>query len=365
MSLHLSFWLQKEICKLESRIKRLFDNAEGYDAFFISSYPNIFYYSGFESEDGFLLITQERRILITDSRYTVQAKEQAPDFEIIDIASGLKKVFSGIKENIIGFEDSHMTVSGYERIKDALSDWQELKNAQIVINAPRLIKDDEEIKKIEEAERMGDEAFSYVLNIIKPGISENDVALELEFFMKKHGASALSFDTISASGIRGAMPHGRASDKIIESGELLTLDFGCVFHGYCSDMTRTVAVGKVADWQREIYDVVLKAQTEALSAIISGKKCSEIDTVARNIIKEAGYGENFGHALGHSVGIEIHEEPRLSPKCDTVIENGHVLTVEPGIYIENKGGVRIEDLIVVKNGGIVNLTHSEKKLIIL
>lgn len=350
---------------MESRINRLFDNSEGYDAFFISSYPNIFYYSGFESDDGFLLITRERHILITDSRYTVQAKEQAPDYEIVDIASGLKSVFAGIDGGVIGFEDSHITVSGYEHIKAALADGQSLKPAQTVINAPRLIKDKEEIKKIAEAERLGDEAFSHVLNMIKQGITENEVALELEFFMKKNGASALSFDTIAASGVRGAMPHGRASEKVIESGDLLTLDFGCVLNGYCSDMTRTVAVGNISDWQKEVYNVVLKAQTEALGAIVAGKKCSEIDAIARDIIKDAGYGENFGHALGHSVGIEIHEEPRLSPKCDDIIENGHILTVEPGIYIENRGGVRIEDLVAVSDGRAVNLTHSDKRLIIL
>lgn len=181
--------------------------------------------------------------------------------------------------------------------------------------------------------------------------------------MKKQGATALSFDTISASGIRSAMPHGIATDKKIENGDFLTLDFGCVFEGYCSDMTRTVVVGKANDKQKEIYNTVLKAQTTAIDAIKAGMKCSEVDGVARKIITDAGYGENFGHSLGHSVGIEIHENPSFSPKSNAVVQNGNVITVEPGIYIDGFGGVRIEDLIVVQNGKAVNLTSSPKDLI--
>lgn len=350
---------------MENRINRLFETAGETDAFFISSYPNIFYYSGFESEDGFLLITRDRRILITDSRYTVQAGEQSPDFEIADISGGFERIFENLRGECIGFENNRMTVGEFERIKAAAGETKVLKPAQEIIDRPRRIKDKNEIEKIAEAERLGDEAFAHVLNMIKPGVTENSVALELEFYMKRHGASALSFDTIAASGVRGAMPHGRASDKIIKSGELLTLDFGCVFDGYCSDMTRTVAVGKPSEIMTDIYNLVLKAHTEALGAISAGKKCCDIDAVARNIIKDAGYGKNFGHALGHSVGIEIHEEPRLSPKCKDIIEDGNVLTVEPGIYIDGAGGVRIEDLAAVIGGKAVSLTHSPKELIIL
>ena len=206
-------------------------------------------------------------------------------------------------------------------------------------------------------------AFEYILGRIKEGVTEREIALDLEFFMKKQGATALSFDTISASGIRSAMPHGIATDKKIENGDFLTLDFGCVFEGYCSDMTRTVVVGKANDKQKEIYNTVLKAQTTAIDAIKAGMKCSEVDGVARKIITAAGYGENFGHSLGHSVGIEIHENPSFSPKSNAVVQNGNVITVEPGIYIDGFGGVRIEDLIVVQNGKAVNLTSSPKELI--
>ena len=348
---------------MENRIQKLLKSVNDSEAVFISSYPNIFYYSGFKSEDAFLLISKDKRLIITDSRYTVQAKEQAAGFEVIDISCGFKNIFSKISENRIGFEEQNVTVAQYEKYKSALGN-KELFAMQKKINAPRQVKDKDEIKKITEAERLGDEAFTYVLDKIKDGTTEKDIAFELEFYMRRHGASDSSFDTIAASGVRGAMPHGLASDKAIKSGELLTLDFGCVLDGYCSDMTRTVAVGVISDWQHEIYDIVLKAQTSALKAVSAGKQCSEIDAAARKIITDAGYGKNFGHALGHSVGIEIHENPNFSPKSKDTVEIGNVITVEPGIYIDGMGGVRIEDVIAVTENGTVNITHSPKELII-
>ncbi len=348
---------------MENRIQKLLKSVNDSEAVFISSYPNIFYYSGFKSEDAFLLISKDQRLIITDSRYTVQAKEQAAGFEVIDISCGFKNIFSKISENRIGFEEQNVTVAQYEKYKSALGN-KELFAMQKKINAPRQVKDKDEIKKITEAERLGDEAFTYVLDKIKDGTTEKDIAFELEFYMRRHGASGSSFDTIAASGVRGAMPHGLASDKAIKSGELLTLDFGCVLDGYCSDMTRTVAVGVISDWQHEIYDIVLKAQTAALKAVLAGKQCSEIDATARKIITDAGYGKNFGHALGHSVGIEIHENPNFSPKSKDTVEIGNVITVEPGIYIDGMGGVRIEDVIAVTENGTVNITHSPKELII-
>lgn len=282
---------------------------------------------------------------------------------MIDIAKGFEKIFSRIDEKYIGFEESYMSVGENKRIRAKLKDGQDFVEMQNLINKPREIKDECEIKKIAEAEKIGDMAFEYVLGRIKEGVTEREIALDLEFFMKKQGATTLSFDTISASGIRSAMPHGIATDKKIENGDFLTLDFGCVFEGYCSDMTRTVVVGKANDKQKEIYNTVLKAQTTAIDAIKAGMKCSEVDGVARKIITDAGYGENFGHSLGHSVGIEIHENPSFSPKNNAVVQNGNVITVEPGIYIDGFGGVRIEDLIVVQNGKAVNLTSSPKELI--
>jgi Xaa-Pro aminopeptidase len=346
-----------------NRVDKLRELLNDDEAALISSYPNIFYYSGFTSEDAYLLISHERQLLVTDSRYTIQAHEQAPDFEVVDIKIGFEEIFRKVKETHIGYEEAHMTVAEYKKLWKKLGSQKDFIELQKVINQSRRIKDLREIEKIAEAEKIGDAAFEYVLPRIKVGRTEREIALELEFFMKNQGATALSFDTIAASGKRSAMPHGMASEKVIENGDFLTLDFGCVFEGYCSDMTRTVVVGKADERQKEIYDIVLTAQKSAIEAIEAGKKCSEVDAVARGIIKERGYGDNFGHGLGHSVGIEIHEMPSLSPKCHDIIENGHILTVEPGIYIEDFGGVRIEDLIIVEDGKARNLTFSPKELI--
>lgn len=348
-----------------SRTDRLRELLDDNEAVIISSYPNIFYYSGFTSEDAYLLISHDKKLLITDSRYTIQAREQAPEYEVVDSKEGFKNIFKRISSRYIGFEENHISVRQHRNWQFSMTSDRALVPMQKRIESLRKLKDDGEIKRIAEAERIGDEAFAYILKKIKPGVSERSIALELEFFMKKQGATALSFETIAASGVRGAMPHGAASEKVIEKGDLLTLDFGCVYEGYCSDMTRTVAVGSVNDKQREIYDIVLKAQLTALDTIAPGKKCSEVDAAARRVIEEAGYGKNFGHALGHSVGIEVHETPVFSIKSKDIVNAGQVITVEPGIYIDGFGGVRIEDLVAVTENGIQNLTNSPKELIII
>lgn len=345
--------------RVDGLCERLHDN----EAVFITGRPNIFYYSGFTSEDAYLLISHDTCFIITDSRYTIQAHEQAKGFEVLDIKDGFEKVFSRTNAKYIGYEENIMSVREYKHIRSRLRQNQDFIEMQNLIDEPRKIKDEKEIKKIAEAESIGDEAFSHILNEIKPGKTEKEIALELEFFMKRQGAEALSFDTIAASGKRSAMPHGVATDKKIEEGDFLTLDFGCVFEGYCSDMTRTIVIGKASERQKEIYNTVLNAQTSAIDVIHEGIPCSEVDNIARSIINEAGYGDKFGHGLGHSVGIEIHESPSFAPKCNEKVRNGNVITVEPGIYIDGFGGVRIEDLIAVHDGTVTNLTHSPKELI--
>lgn len=327
----------------------------------LSGYPNIFYYTGFTSEDALVFITHQRQILVTDSRYTVQAKLEAPDFEIRDISEGLAKITAGLDCDVLGFEENVVTVSGlaqYQKFGKKLVPMNDL------ISKPRKVKDDREIKKIAAAEALGDKAFADFIANFRHGMTEREVALELEFYMRKNGASGTSFDTIVASGKRSSMPHGVATDKVIGIGDFVTIDFGCKLDGYCSDMTRTILVGKCSDRQREIYEIVLKAQKAAIESIKPGVRCSEIDAVARNIIAEAGFGENFGHSLGHSVGIEIHEKPNFAPKSEDIVEIGNVMTVEPGIYIEGFGGVRIEDVIAVGENNI-NLTKTCKDLTIL
>ena len=347
---------------MQSRIDKLIAAVGDRNAVFISGYPNIYYYSGFSSEDAWLIISADRRILITDSRYFVQAAQQAPDFDIVKYEDGWEKIFKAVPEKDIYIEENVMTYGFYQELKKKAGD-KRFHGAQSVIDAPRRNKDKDELKIIAEAEEIASRAFLYMLERMHPGQTEREIALELEMYMKQQGASRLSFETIAASGVRGAMPHGVASDKTVEKGELLTLDFGCVYKGYCSDMTRTVVFGSPDAKQREIYDIVLKAQTAALDGIYKGISCSAADLLAREIIKDAGYEKNFGHALGHSVGIEIHEKPVFSPKSKDTLEEGNVLSVEPGIYIEGWGGVRIEDLIAVIDGKIVDLSTASKTMI--
>ena len=229
----------------------------------------------------------------------------------------------------------------------------------------RAIKDADEINKIITAQEITDKAFSYILGRIEEGRSEKELALELEFFIRNNGADNVSFNIVFVSGKNSSLPHGVPTNKKLNKGDFITIDFGADIDGYKSDMTRTVALGNISESQKEIYEVVLNAQESAINAINSGKVCSDIDKIARNIIKNAGYDNFFGHALGHSVGLDIHESPSFSPLCNEIIKPGMVLSVEPGIYIPDNYGVRIEDLVVITGKGIKNLTKSNKSLIIL
>ena len=234
-----------------------------------------------------------------------------------------------------------------------------------VIEKIRLIKTPEEINIIKVACEIADQAFSHILNFIKPGITELEVSNELEFFMRKQGATASSFDTIVASGLRSALPHGVATNKEIENGDFVTLDFGAIYNGYVSDITRTIAVGKPSNQLIEMYETVLESQLLALQHVKPGMTGREADNIARDFLKSKGYGEAFGHSTGHGIGLEIHEGPTLSSRSDTVLEPNMVVTIEPGIYLPGIGGVRIEDDIVITETGNEKLTHSKKELIIL
>ena len=228
-----------------------------------------------------------------------------------------------------------------------------------------IIKEHWEIEKIKQAQRFNDLAYEYILPFIKVGVREIDIAKKLEAFFEREGVLPLAFDTIVVSGVRGCLPHGEPTEKPFEFGELITLDFGCTFEGYCADMTRTVALGGISDEKRRIYDTVLSAQNAALSGICEGFSCFNADKIARDIITNAGYGEYFVHSLGHGVGTKVHEEPRLSNKSEDILQKNMIVTVEPGIYIPDWGGVRIEDMAWIRETEIINLTKSTKDLIVI
>lgn len=341
---------------------------KGLDGALITKRENYIYLSGFTGTYANLLITKDKAILITDFRYVEQANNEAPFYEIVQfqgsVEETLKELLDGNNIKKLGFEEDYMTWKAYNELNSKIK-VSKLMPLEGIVELMRAIKDEDEIELIKGAVRLADEAFSHVLKYIKPGVKEIEIASELEYYLKKSGARGTSFDTIVASGERSSLPHGVASSKVIEAGDAVTLDFGAIYEEYCSDMTRTVFVGQPKEELKKIYDIVLKAQKAGIEGAVKGLTGKEVDFTARIIIKDAGYGDSFGHSLGHGVGIEIHEEPRFSPKSTTEIKNGMVVTVEPGIYVSGLGGVRIEDMIVVNDDKAIVLTASTKDMIIL
>ncbi|SER47302.1 M24 family metallopeptidase [Salisediminibacterium halotolerans] len=335
------------------------------DGLLITNPYNRRYLTGFTGTAGAAVVSSEKAFLITDFRYVEQAEKETGDFTVIEhsgpIHDTVAKVISEAGLEKIGFESTDLTYSQYTTYQKALS--AEMIPAEGLVEAMRAVKSKEEISLIQEAVDIADEAFDHILSYIKPGVKEIDVANELEFFMRKKGAVSSSFDIIVASGYRSALPHGVASDKRIEEGELVTLDFGAYYKGYCSDMTRTVAVGEVNNELKDIYATVLEAQKRAVAQIRAGMTGKEADQIARGYITERGFGSYFGHGTGHGMGMEVHESPRLSKMSETVLKPGMVVTVEPGIYIAGKGGTRIEDDIVITENGNDVMTKSSKELI--
>jgi Xaa-Pro aminopeptidase len=348
--------------KLKSSFEKL-----NIDGLLIVSNYNRRYISNFTGSSGVVLISSDKALFITDFRYVEQASKQCEGFEIVqhtgtiveEIAEQAKKL--GIKK--LGFEQDHVTFATYKSYEKALDG--ELVPVSGVVEKLRLIKTPSEIKILKEAADIADAAFKHILDFIRPGKTELEVSNELEFFMRKAGATSSSFDIIVASGLRGALPHGVASDKLIENGDFVTLDFGAYYKGFISDITRTVAVGEPSAKLKEIYNVVLEAQLKGMAGIKPGMTGKQADALTRDYITEKGYGEYFGHSTGHGIGLEVHEGPALSSKSDIVLEPGMLVTVEPGIYIPGLGGVRIEDDTQITETGNETLTHSTKELIIL
>ena len=333
------------------------------NATLIFSPENLYYFSGFTGGEGMLYIDKSRLLLFTDSRYTVQARDESPDFEVMDTAqTSVSEFLKQQGDKAYGFEDDYVTFSKFASLK-RISPKSVFSPVSSHIDRLRMIKDEHEISLIEKAASIADSAYSYILDKISVGKTEREISLDLEYFMLCQGAEGLAFDTIAASGIRSCMPHGTATEKTIESGDFLTLDFGCKYKGYCSDMTRTVVVGKATDKQKEIYNTVLSAQYAALDTIRAGELAKAVDDAARGVIENAGYGKHFGHGLGHSLGLKVHESPSCSPRSSDILTENMLMTIEPGIYIDDFGGVRIEDLVCVTSDGCRNFTTSGKDLI--
>jgi Xaa-Pro aminopeptidase len=338
------------------------------DAALIQKNENYLYLSGFTGTSAYLLITQSKAYLLTDFRYIEQATKQAPHFEVVkhkqNVNDTIKEIIlsEGVKK--LGFEDNNITFSVYKAYEASFF-CVDLVGLGDTVEELRSIKDNEEIDIINKAVEIADEAFQHVLGILRPGITELDVAAELEFKMKKLGASGPSFDTIIASGTRSSMPHGVASEKKLELGDPITMDFGAKYNNYCSDMTRTVFLGQPDERILGIYKLVQKAQQMSTKGAIAGSVGKNVDKIARDIIYRNGYEENFGHGLGHGVGLEIHENPRLSINAENILQNNMAVTVEPGIYIKGFGGVRIEDIIIIKDACPIILTKSPKEIIVI
>lgn len=338
------------------------------DAVLISSPHNLRYFSGFAGGEGYALIGSEFRCIFVDSRYTEEARRESPDFDVIQFGAGgvcaeAEKIIKRFGVGRIGFEDKTVTYREFKALSEKLS------NVELVAlgnraDMKRMIKTDTEIEYIRTAEKIGDDALGELVPFIKEGVRECDIAAELEYRMRKLGAEKTSFETIAVSGEKSAMPHGKPDEKKLEYGDFVTIDFGCVYKGYCSDMTRTFAIGGISKEQKKVYDTVLAAQLEGLKSIRADVCGAECDAAARKVIDDAGYGKYFGHALGHGVGIEIHELPTLSPKSKIILKENMAVTCEPGIYIGGIGGVRIEDLVIVKKDGYDNLSSFDKNLII-
>jgi Xaa-Pro aminopeptidase len=339
----------------------------GIDGLLITSGYNRRYATNFTGTAGVVLISEKEAKLITDFRYIDQANEQAIGFEIVQhkgpIIEEVAKQAASMGIKALGFEQDHMTFSVFRAYENAVE--STLTPISQLIEKLRMVKDENELKVLKEATEIADAAFDHILKVIKPGLTELEVSNELEFFMRKQGAASSSFDIIVASGYRSALPHGVASEKVIESGEFVTLDFGAYYKGYCSDITRTIAVGEPSDELKKIYDIVLKAQLKGMAGLKPGITGKQADALTRDHITAAGYGEYFGHSTGHGIGLEVHEGPGLSHKSDIILQPGMVVTVEPGIYVSGLGGVRIEDDAVITDTGNTSLSTSTKELIIL
>ena len=345
--------------------------AAGLDGVLLTGEYNRFYASGFATTgtDGVALVTTEGNFYFTDSRY-IEAAENTVENAAIALADRGKGYVAWLGEALaltgarrIGFEDETMTVADHERYRKNLQ--AELVPASALLHALRAQKDARELERMEQAQRIAEKALEQILTEIRPGVTEKEISARLQYHMLCFGAEKMSFDPIVAGGPNGSMPHAVPTDRPVQSGEFVTMDFGCVYGGYCSDMTRTVCVGKPTEEMERVYETVLKAQLAGIAAARAGVTGAEIDGAAREVIRQTGYGDYFGHSFGHSVGVEIHESPNASPGNHEPMPAGAVVSAEPGIYLPGRFGVRIEDVIVLEEGGCRDITKADKALLCL
>ncbi len=354
---------------MKNRIKRLqrILVKENLDLLLVTFLPHVRYLSGYSGTNGMILISAESSIFLTDFRYKEQVKKQVKHMKVMiaerDLISSLSNLPQLKSKRIkMGFEADHLNCKTYQRLKVLLPDCI-LVPTEKMVEALIIKKDKNEIERIKKAIKITDRVFSEILGLIKPGVRELDISAEIEYRMKRYGSVTPYYETIVASGKRSALPHGVASGKKIGKNEFVTMDFGAVFDGYTADLTRTVVVGKANKRQKEVYNLVLKAQRRAISKAKPKMKACDLDKIAREVIKKAGFGKYFGHGLGHGIGILIHDNPAVNPTNQQLLELGMVITIEPGIYIPNWGGVRIEDDVLITQRGREVLTTSERNLI--
>ena len=344
------------------------------DAIVISQPENRRYLSGFTGTRGVLFISPERAMLAVPFVYLEQARKQAPAFEVVRFQREFAEVWPGLVAEIssaqqcrarrVAFESAHLTMAEHGKLA-AGAEGTELVPTEGIVEGFRAIKDGSELDIIRETVALADAAFARVIEFIEPGMTEKEVAWELEVYMRTHGAEKVAFDLIVGAGPNGAMPHHEVSEQVIGGGEPIVMDLGAQVAGYHSDLTRTICLGQPDERFTEIYDLVLRAQLAAEAAIRPGIAAGEADNAARQIITEAGYGEQYGHGLGHGVGLAVHEEPFVREGAEVVLKPGMVFTVEPGIYLPDWGGVRIEDMVLVREDGVEVLSQASKEPVII
>ncbi|MBP3448013.1 MAG: aminopeptidase P family protein [Clostridia bacterium] len=350
-------WYQIRLQKLRNQL------SEG-EGILVSDPENAFYFTGIHSSNIHLYITQQKAVLLTDFRYREAAESNEAGFSVMTEGSLLSKLKELLTEKTVFIEQQVFTVRLYRMLLEQFPH-KEFPDANTMISDIRLIKDKNELKKLKIAQQIADKAYLEMLSFVKEGVSEQELKAELEYRMAKYGAKKPSFDTICLFGSHAALPHGEPGGRTLQKGEVMLFDFGCVYEGYCSDVTRTVFFGDPSETMQAAYETVLTAHKLARDFIGVGKACSDADKVARDYIEHAGYHGAFGHSLGHGVGVKIHEQPTLGQSSTELFQNGMVFSVEPGIYLPGEFGIRIEDTCYLENGDLIATTKLEKELTIL